>query len=162
MPGFLNLTALFGLVAALIPLILHLLNRKRKDVIDFSTIRFLKQLEKREMNRLRLKRLLLLLIRTLTVIAIVLAFSRPTIRGYLPGASISTHAVILIDNSLSMQIKDEGISLFDRSLQTATEILSTFDENDRLLVIPTVQNDEGIFNYKVWRSPGNVDRRVCA
>ena len=157
MPGFLNSAALLGLVAAAIPLILHLLNRRRRHIIEFSTLRFLKQLEKREMNRLRLKRLLLLLIRTLIVISIVLAFSRPTIRGYLPGAEVSTSAVILLDNSLSMQIKDEGILLFDRAIHAAKEILTTFNKNDRLSVFPSVQNEIDDLNSIEWLSPENVD-----
>ena len=157
MPGFLNSAALFGLFAAAIPLILHLLNRRRRHIIEFSTLRFLKQLEKREMNRLRLKRLLLLLIRTLIVISIVLAFSRPTIRGYLPGAELSTSAVILIDNSLSMQINDEGTVLFDKSIQAAKEMLTTFNKNDRLIVLPSVQNEIDDFHSIEWLSPENVD-----
>ena len=157
MPGFLNSAALFGLVAAAIPLILHLLNRRRRHIIEFSTLRFLKQLEKKEMNRLRLKRLLLLLIRTLIVASIVLAFSRPTIRGYLPGADISTSAVILLDNSVSMQIDDEGISLFDESTQAAAEILTTFNKNDRIIVLPSVRNKRGDLNDIEWLSSENTN-----
>ncbi len=157
MPGFLNSAALLGLVAAAIPLILHLLNRRRRHIIEFSTLRFLKQLEKREMNRLRLKRLLLLLIRTLIVISIVLAFSRPTIRGYLPGAELSTSAVILLDNSLSMQINDEGTVLFDKSIQAAKEILTTFNKNDRINILPSVQNAMDDLNSIEWLSPKSVD-----
>ena len=157
MPGFLNSAALFGLFAAAIPLILHLLNRRRRHIVEFSTLRFLKQLEKKEMNRLRLKRLLLLLIRTLIVISIVLSFSRPTIRGYLPGAELSTNAVILLDNSLSMQILNEEMSLFDESTQAVTEILGTFNKNDRLILLSSVQNERVVSADIKWSSPANID-----
>ena len=157
MPGFLNSAALFGLFAAAIPLILHLLNRRRRHIVEFSTLRFLKQLEKKEMNRLRLKRLLLLLIRTLIVISIVLSFSRPTIRGYLPGAELSTNAVILLDNSLSMQILNEEMSLFDESTQAVTEILGTFNKNDRLILLSSVQNERVVSADIKWSSPENID-----
>ena len=157
MPGFLNSAALFGLFAAAIPLILHLLNRRRRHIVEFSTLRFLKQLEKKEMNRLRLKRLLLLLIRTLIVISIVLSFSRPTIRGYLPGGELSTNAVILLDNSLSMQILNEEMSLFDESTQAVTEILGTFNKNDRLILLSSVQNERDVSADMKWSSPENID-----
>ena len=157
MPGFLNSAALFGLFAAAIPLILHLLNRRRRHIVEFSTLRFLKQLEKKEMNRLRLKRLLLLLIRTLIVISIVLSFSRPTIRGYLPGAELSTNAVILLDNSLSMQILNEEMSLFDGSTRAVTEILGTFNKNDRLILLSSVQNERDVSADIKWLSPENID-----
>lgn len=157
MPGFLNSAALFGLFAAAIPLILHLLNRRRRHIVEFSTLRFLKQLEKKEMNRLRLKRLLLLLIRTLIVISIVLSFSRPTIRGYLPGAELSTNAVILLDNSLSMQILNEEMSLFEASTRAVTEILGTFNKNDRLILLSSVQNERDVSADMKWLSPENID-----
>jgi len=144
------MTALLGLTAALIPLILHLLNRRRRDVIEFSSLRFLRELEKKEMNRLKLRRLLLLLIRTLAVISIVLAFSRPTLRGYLPGSSVSTAAVIVMDNSFSMRLKDRDDSLFDKTLTALSEIISTFNEQDKFAVIPTVNDLAARDRRSVW------------
>ena len=162
MLGFLNITALLGLTAALIPLILHLLNRRRKDVIEFSSLRFLRELEKKEMNRLKLRRLLLLLIRTLAVISIVLAFSRPTLRGYLPGSSVSTAAVIVMDNSLSMRLKDKDDSLFDKTLTALSEIISTLNEQDKFMVIPTV-NDLDLRNGRsVWLKKENKGIELIA
>ena len=157
-----NITALLGLTAALIPLILHLLNRRRKDVIEFSSLRFLRELEKKEMNRLKLRRLLLLLIRTLAVISIVLAFSRPTLRGYLPGSSVSTAAVIVMDNSLSMRLKDKDDSLFDKTLTAMSEIISTLNEQDKFIVIPTV-NDLDLRNGRsVWLKKENKGIELIA
>ena len=119
-------------------------------MIEFSSLRFLRELEKKEMNRLKLRRLLLLLIRTLAVISIVLAFSRPTLRGYLPGSSVSTAAVIVIDNSLSMRLKDRDDSLFDKTLTALSEIISTFKKQDKFAVIPTV-NDLAVRDRRpVW------------
>ena len=155
-----NIAALLGLSAALIPLILHLLNRKRKDVIEFSSLMFLRELEKKEMNRLKIRRLLLLLIRTLAVISIVLAFSRPTLRGYLPGSSVSTAAVIVIDNSLSMRLKERDDSLFDRALTALSEIILTLNEQDKFAIIPTVIDLEVRDGRSVWLKKENnaVDR----
>ncbi|MCH7887200.1 MAG: BatA domain-containing protein [Candidatus Marinimicrobia bacterium] len=155
-----NIAALLGLSAALIPLILHLLNRKRKDVIEFSSLMFLRELEKKEMNRLKMRRLLLLLIRTLAVISIVLAFSRPTLRGYLPGSSVSTAAVIVIDNSHSMRLKDRDDSLFDRTLTALSEIILTLNKQDKFAIIPTVIDLDVRDDRSVWLKKENnaVDR----
>ena len=160
MLGFLNIAALLGLSAALIPLILHLLNRKRRDVIEFSILMFLRELEKKEMNRLKIRRLLLLLIRTLAVISIVLAFSRPTLRGYLPGSSVSTAAVIVIDNSHSMRLKDRDDSLFDRTLTALSEIILTLNKQDKFAIIPTVIDLDVRDDRSVWLKKENnaVDR----
>jgi len=156
----LNIAALLGLSAALIPLILHLLNRKRRDVIEFSSLMFLRELEKKEMNRLKMRRLLLLLIRTLAVISIVLAFSRPTLRGYLPGSSVSTAAVIVIDNSHSMRLKERDDSLFDRTLTALSEIILTLNDQDKFAIIPTVIDLDVRDGRSVWLKKENnaVDR----
>lgn len=79
--NFLNSTILAGLVAAFAPLIIHLLNRQKVRTVQFSSLRFLRDLQKTKMRRLKLRQALLLIIRTLIVVFLVLAFARPTIKG---------------------------------------------------------------------------------
>jgi hypothetical protein len=78
---FLNPFVLFGLAAAAIPILLHVFNLRKLQTIEFSTLSFLKELQKTKIRRLKLRQLLLLFLRTLLVILIVLAFSRPTMKG---------------------------------------------------------------------------------
>ena len=76
--AFLNPLVLLGLAAAAIPLIIHLFNFRKPKQVDFSSLAFLRELEKRTMRRMRLKQWLLLLLRTLAIVCLVLAFARPT------------------------------------------------------------------------------------
>lgn len=102
---FLNPFVLFGLAAASIPLILHLLNLRKLRTIEFSSLRFLKELQKTSMRRIRFRQILLLVLRTLLVIALVLAFSRPALRGSfagLGGAEAASTMVVMLDDSPSM------------------------------------------------------------
>ena len=78
---FLNPFVLFGLAAAAIPILLHLLNLRKLKTIDFSTLRFLKELQKTSIRKLKAQQIILLILRTLIVIFSVLAFSRPTIKS---------------------------------------------------------------------------------
>ncbi|HFE64128.1 MAG TPA: hypothetical protein ENK14_06905, partial [Caldithrix sp.] len=71
MLNFLNPTVLFALTAGLIPLIIHLLNRRKIKQVEFSTIHFLKQMARKEMRRLRIRQILLLIIRTLIILLLV-------------------------------------------------------------------------------------------
>lgn len=103
-----------------------------------------------------MKRLLLLIIRTLIVISIVFAFSRPTLRGYLPGAMASTAAVIIIDNSLSMRMRDDGTSLFKNGAESALEIIGTFKETDKLIILSTNGNYDDN-DKKVWSNPNEIN-----
>src|SRR5437762_1849096 len=101
---FLNPLVLFGLAAAAIPLILHLLNLRKLRTIEFSTLTFLKELQQSKIRKLKLRQILLLIVRTLLVMLIVLAFARPALRGTILG-SIGSHAhstvLFVLDDSFS-------------------------------------------------------------
>jgi len=130
---FLNPLLLFGLAAAAIPVILHLLNLRKLRTVDFSTLTFLKELQQSKVRRLKLRQILLLIVRTLMVIFIVLAFARPAMRGSLPstfgGGAASTIAIVL-DDSYSMSAADESGERFAAARQAALNILSLLKEGD--------------------------------
>ena len=135
---FLNPFVLFGLAAAAIPILLHLLNLRKLKTIDFSTLRFLKELQKTSIRKLKAQQIILLILRTLIVIFSVLAFSRPTIKSTLP--SIGTHAkssiIVVLDNSLSMDITDEDGNRFSKAKKITSEILGALEEGDEMAFIP--------------------------
>ena len=75
---FLNPAILAGLVAAALPLAIHLLHRGRARPHPFSDLTFLRQLHQNRMRRIQIRQWLVLLLRTLIVALIVSAFARPT------------------------------------------------------------------------------------
>src|SRR5690606_41260075 len=101
---FLNPLALAALAAAAIPLIIHLFNFRRPRKVDFSSLEFVRELQKSTMQRVRIKQWLLLLLRMLAIACLVIAFARPTLTGDVAGSvggrPLSAGAVV-IDNSLS-------------------------------------------------------------
>ena len=135
---FLNPFVLFGLAAAAIPILLHLLNLRKLKTVEFSTLRFLKELQKTSIRKLKTQQIILLILRTLIVIFSVLAFSRPTVKSTLP--SIGTHAkssiIIVLDNSLSMDITDEDGNRFSKAKKLTSEILGALEEGDEMAFIP--------------------------
>lgn len=141
--NFLNPLALIGLAAASIPLVLHLLNLRRLKTVDFSTLRFLHELQQKQVRKLRLQQLLLLIIRTLLVIFAVLALSRPTIESKLPllGATSRSSVVILIDNSGSMEAADGSGPRLQQAKKAAREILSGLRDGDEVVVLPMTGSD---------------------
>ena len=136
---FLNPLALFGLLAAAIPILLHLLNLRKLRTIEFSTLSFLKELQKTSIRRLKLRQLLLLILRTLLVLLIVLAFSRPTLRGSLIG-NIGNHAkttaIYIIDDSYSMTVGDERGELLKQAQQAARNVVHLFKDGDEVFLLP--------------------------
>jgi hypothetical protein len=130
---FLNPAVLVALIAAAIPVLLHLLNLRKLRTVEFSTLAFLKQLEKSKMRRLKLRQILLLILRTLVIACLVLAFARPTLRGTSIGG-LSTHAkttaVLILDDSFSMSASDEHGPLLNQAKDASQDALSLLKEGD--------------------------------
>jgi len=136
---FLNPLALFGLLAAAIPILLHLLNLRKLRTIEFSTLSFLKELQKSSIRRLKLRQILLLILRTLLVLLIVIAFSRPTLRGSLIGnigVHAKTTAVFIVDDSYSMTVSDDRGELLKQAKQSAHAALQLFRDGDEVFLLP--------------------------
>ena len=135
---FLNPIALIGILAAGIPIVLHIFNLRKLKTIDFSTLSFLKELQRTKIRRLKLRQLLLLFLRTLLVILVVVAFSRPTLKGSLPGGlagQAKTTAVILFDDSQSMTASDEQGELLQQAKNAAIAVIHLLKEGDEVYLL---------------------------
>ncbi len=142
---FLNPTILLGLFAASIPIILHFLNLRKIKKVEFSTLAFLKELQKSKIRKIKIKQLLLLLLRILIVIFIVLSFARPTIESTTIGginSEAKTTAVIIIDNSFSMSVVDEKGSFLNQSKEVVKDLISSFQNGDDIHVLTTSENKD--------------------
>jgi hypothetical protein len=136
---FLNPFVLVGLAAAAIPVLIHLLNLRRLRTVEFSSLRFLKELQKTSLRRLKIQQLLLLLLRTLLVILLVLAFSRPALRGSfagIMGSRASSTIIILLDDSPSMGLRNTEGGLFAQARDAVHDILESANGDDAVFLIP--------------------------
>ncbi len=135
---FLNPAVLFGLIATAIPIALHFLNLRKLKKIEFSTLTFLKELQKTKIRKIKLKQWLLLLLRTAIIILLVMAFARPTVKTFTFGGSSAakTSAVIIIDNTFSMSVVTENGSYLNHAKQIAKNLLSNFQQGDEITLIP--------------------------
>jgi len=134
---FLNPLFLVGLGAAAIPIIIHLLNLRKVRTIEFSTISFLKELQRTQIRRVKLRQLILLILRTLLIIFIVLAFSRPAIQtgGGVIGGDANTTAAILLDNSVSMDVYNEYGNVFRQAADHALETIDLLADGDNIILL---------------------------
>ena len=135
--AFLNPLFLFGLLAAGIPLIIHLWNRRRVVTIDFSSLMFLTAAHRENARRFQLRQLLILFLRMLIVALIALALARPFLTLGLPIASVraKTDLVIVLDNSYSMAYQDIDGIRFEKAKTLATDILNTLRHGDSAALI---------------------------
>src|SRR5438067_13013630 len=99
---------LFGLVVVLIPPLIHLLNRRRHDVVDWGAMQFL-QVSEVVRRRLLLEEVLLMLLRMGLLAVLALALAGPFLDLALPagmGPRPSRDVVLVLDGSASMAAGD--------------------------------------------------------
>ncbi len=134
---FLNPLYLFGLFAAGIPVVIHLLTRRRPKRIPFSSVEFLREVNVAQLRRFRLREFLLLALRTLAIALLALALSKPALKGAVgPGAGqANSSVVLLIDRSASMSATEGKESLAARAQARARAVLASLDNGDEVQVI---------------------------
>ena len=145
--AFLNPLFLFGLLAAGIPLFIHLWNRRRVVTIDFSSLMFLTAAHRENARRFQLRQLLILLLRMVIVALIALALARPFLTLGLPIASVraKTDLVIILDNSYSMAYQDVDGIRFEKAKTLATDILDTLRHGDSAAFILMSDSPKPVF-----------------
>ena len=134
---FINTTILAFIFAIAIPLLIHLFNKRRKKKIKFSSIRFLQLLEKQRLKRIKIYDYLLILIRTLIILTLVLAFARPTVKSksFLSAKNARTTSVIILDTGINMSRYDEKGSLYIRAQSILTRLIEKFNSEDEIYII---------------------------
>lgn len=140
---FLNPAVLFGLLAASIPILIHLFNLRKLKKIEFSTLAFLKELQKNKIRKIKLKQWILLALRVAIILFLVFAFARPALKGLAIGGTTSaakTTAVFIIDDTFSMSVIDNQGSLLNQAKAAAKNLLKNFQEGDEAALILVSQS----------------------
>lgn len=136
MIGWLHPWALAALAAALIPLLLHLVTRRDPPVVIFPAIRYLVAATREHQHRLRLRHWLLLLIRTVLILALVLASAGPSLPRRSAGASHAPTALVMIlDNSLSSGAVAGGTPVLATLVHAGRAVLDRATPEDQLWLI---------------------------
>ena len=135
--SFTNPAMLHALWAAALPILIHLLNRRRSVTVSFSNVALLQTLQQDRMRKVKIKQWVLLALRTLLIAALVLAFARPTIRDASFGRGHGeTTAVMLVDRSLSMEHESDGKSLLRHGKERVDELTALFQPEDDVVLFP--------------------------
>ncbi|MCF6150199.1 MAG: VWA domain-containing protein [Candidatus Kuenenia sp.] len=138
MISFLNPLLLFGILGACIPVIIHLINKKKAISHKFAAIDFLLQSNKRIYVKFKLRQLILLVLRACLFAFLAMALAKPFIKSYGAGgaeAKNPTSNVIIVDNSYSMQYAEKNKSLFHSAKNTARNIVEHLTKDDKAAVI---------------------------
>src|SRR5271169_2405418 len=138
MPTFLSPLLLWGTLLGAIPLIIHLLNRRRFRRVEWAPMRYLKLTIQRNRKRIQLEQLLLLLLRIALPVLLFFFLARPIINPtgleQWLGTGGRSSQVVLIDDSVSMGYMAGEAAAFQRALQSAAALLASIRPQDHCTV----------------------------
>ncbi len=128
---------LYGLLAVLIPVIIHLFNFRRYKKLWFSNIEFLKNITAQTRKQNKLKHLVVLLLRILAIIMIVIAFADPALKSSDSKSTQMTDGLttVYIDNSFSMMAEGENGRLFEEAIANARELVTHSSRDKRFVLL---------------------------
>lgn len=132
---------LAGLAAVAIPVLIHLIQRERKRVVEFPSLMFLRRIPYQSVRRRRIRHWLLLMMRAGALALIALAFARPFFRQSAIAAAAAGGArevVILLDRSASMGYGDH----WQRAQEAARRVVRGLGSGDRATLVLFGRNAE--------------------
>ena len=141
---FLSSALLGGIGLIAVPIIIHILNRRRFKKVPWAAMEFLLKAMKRNRKRLRMEQWLVLLLRVLAVLLLVSLVSRPQLGG---GALLGsrTHHVVVLDDSASMTQRSGSTVLFEKAQDRVRQLaddLAQRRSGDVFSIVRTSSADE--------------------
>jgi uncharacterized membrane protein len=142
---FLNAWFLIGVLAAAIPLLIHLSRSRRTKKMRFSTTRFFTDQFLRSYRMSRLKEIFLLLCRMALCALLALALAKPLLlpKGQSFFIRGSRCVVLVVDNSASMGYIEDGETLLDRARDAARDLLGGLGQGDTASVVLAGRRADG-------------------
>jgi Aerotolerance regulator N-terminal/von Willebrand factor type A domain len=126
---------LLGLAAVAIPLLVHLVQRDKRDPTEFPSLMFLERTPAPFTSRRNLRDPLLFALRALAVASLVFAFARPVF-GPRPGSAATDlrrrDVVVLLDRSFSMRARDR----WSRARSSVDSVIASLGPGDRMTLVP--------------------------
>ncbi len=138
---FLTPLLLWGTLLGAVPLIIHLLNRRRFRRVEWAPMRLLKLTVRRNRRRLQIEQWLLLLLRIALPILLFLMLARPILdptglEGW-AGPGSRTSRIVLVDDSLSMGYEGEGPPAFQEAREVTAALFAQARPQDRCSLVTT-------------------------
>jgi len=133
--SFLNPWLLLGLAGASLPIIIHLIGRRNAPTQMFAAFDFLMAVNRRLAKREKLRQWLLLLMRTLALVALVMAVARPMPVVDTVHSDVARKLLLVIDHSGSMAYEYDGKSLLEHAKSKASELVTHLEPGDAVSLV---------------------------
>ncbi|MEL6429618.1 MAG: BatA domain-containing protein [Planctomycetota bacterium] len=143
--SFLSPWVLWALPLALVPLVIHLVHRRRHRTVEWGAMMFLLEESRVSRGRQRLREVLLLVARTVAILGLVLGVGRPLAGGWAArvGGEELGAVVLVVDRSASMSERTAGTTTkLELGLREARAALEALGEGAELVVVDAARPEE--------------------
>lgn len=147
--SFLQPWLLWALPLIALPIIIHLINQRRFQTIEWAAMMFLLAAHRMARGYSRLRQILIMMFRMLAVATLLIAVARPLASGWLglAGGGLADTTIILLDRSPSMQQRGSGTG--ESKLETAKSHL--------VHTLKTLGSRRWVFIENTTREPRELD-----
>ncbi|PCJ57141.1 MAG: hypothetical protein COA79_16570 [Planctomycetota bacterium] len=131
---FLSPLFLLGISLALIPLIIHILNKSKYKVEKWGAMMFLQKAVKIRARSIKLQQIILMLLRMAVLIFFAIGLARPIIQGQFAGEDDQpVCTVLIVDHSYSMQKKSNAN--YNKAKEISKKYIRDMKEGDSLYIV---------------------------
>ena len=131
--GLLAPLFLLGAVTIAVPIIIHMIQRERREEVEFPSLMFVRKIPFHSFRRQKIRHWFLLLLRCAALLLLLFAFTRPFFRAAAIAAVTegSREVVVLLDRSWSMGFDGR----WQEAQAAAADVLDDLDPDDQATVI---------------------------
>lgn len=135
--GFFDPWLLWGLGLGAVPILIHMLYKRRYQQVPWAAMRFLMAAARKNSRRIRLEQLMLLTLRVLILVLVALALAQPYVEsaGVSLDADQPTHRILVVDASFSMGYRVGELSRFERAKDVARQIVTDGRQGDAFQLV---------------------------
>ncbi len=138
-----------GAAAMAVPIIIHLLNRRRYKIVAWAAMDFLLEADKKNRRRVQLENFILLALRCLAMLLLGLLLARPLLPSaisQLLSQRQQVERIVVLDDSLSQEVLRDGVPAIDfakeQLKQWLTDLVNSDETDDWLTLYVTSQTDQ--------------------
>lgn len=143
---FSNPGMLWGLIGLSIPVIIHLLLKRRPVVIEWGAMTFLQRVVQRRKSELKVRSHSHFILRLLLITLVVLALANPRFasEGAMETTVYNTHRLIIFDVSMSMSASEDGEQRLDHAQQEIQSLIAKSKHGDSWQILLHGTNDSPV------------------
>jgi hypothetical protein len=136
---FVNLSLLAGTALVALPILLHLIMRRKPKLLEFPALRFLAKRHDTNQRSLRLRHLLLLLLRAAAIALLAFALARPSLNvsGGIGSQEAPVAAALVFDAAPHMQYRHENQTRLEAAKDLGLWLTAQLPEQSEIAVLDT-------------------------